>query len=636
MKKQSALRSGSWGGWCLFISSIFLPSFAAAQQVTCLGQPATIVGTAGDDVLNGTSGDDVIAGLAGNDVIRGEGGNDRICGGTGNDTLEGGAGRDRLSGGGGTDTLDGNEGNDTLDGQAGDDILKGGAGRDTLSGGSGSDILVGQDADDTLRGGAGEDTLNGGGGTDILDGQADNDTCFNGEQNSGCETTCTETTAEEFETQAFGAWADTLNHARSLGYANTEVAQSCIEVSTGETKHVAATLVNPTGSPPDDRVFLASSTPYHLAFLVKVDANGIPTVFNQNGGVRMPPDAPGEVVGADGTPLGNASTSQVMSAVANDCPAAWVDYLFCLAEENALTIVQTAACFIAIDLELIATGATLGTAAAFLTPATLAICSDIIAGPIPPGAEGSSCNPPNDDVCELNSQCSEVDTCQWGFCVPAIPANTGADCSDESSAFPRCATGSQSVLYTLECKDSGYCALKDTDCPTGQMCTGDPGSASCQNECDDAIACTRDEFVPGIGCTHTPDDSLCATDNDNSDANCTKSICSPQDSRSDASGCLEGAIEPDGSLCDDGVACTTQDICANSGICAGGMPDDSFCPNQDNGDGDCLRIICSGGGCLSIASEPDFSPCDDGDLCTSGDFCFNLGVCVGNRIPNCP
>ena len=44
----------------------------AAPTYTCFGQPATIVGTPGDDVLYG-SGDtaDVIVGLGGNDSIRG-------------------------------------------------------------------------------------------------------------------------------------------------------------------------------------------------------------------------------------------------------------------------------------------------------------------------------------------------------------------------------------------------------------------------------------------------------------------------------------------------------------------------------------------------------------------------------------
>jgi hypothetical protein len=72
---------------------------------SCLGQPATRIGTNGADTINGTSGADVIVGLGGSDKINGAAGNDRICGGDGNDTLTGGKGVDRFDAGGGNDTL---------------------------------------------------------------------------------------------------------------------------------------------------------------------------------------------------------------------------------------------------------------------------------------------------------------------------------------------------------------------------------------------------------------------------------------------------------------------------------------------------------------------------------------------------
>jgi Ca2+-binding RTX toxin-like protein len=121
----------------------------------CFGMPATIVGTAGNDVLRGTPGNDVIVGLAGHDVIDGRGGDDLICGGDGNDTLRGGTGNDKLSGG---------EDNDILWGGAGDDLLEGGPGRDRASGGSGNDILRGGEGDDMLN------VVDGAGGNDIADG----------------------------------------------------------------------------------------------------------------------------------------------------------------------------------------------------------------------------------------------------------------------------------------------------------------------------------------------------------------------------------------------------------------------------------------------------------------------------------
>ncbi len=82
---------------------VVLPASASAvpagDEYTCDGQPATIVGTDGQDTLIGTSGPDVIVGLGEKDVIQGEGGADVICGGPGADELDGGGGPDRLFGG---------------------------------------------------------------------------------------------------------------------------------------------------------------------------------------------------------------------------------------------------------------------------------------------------------------------------------------------------------------------------------------------------------------------------------------------------------------------------------------------------------------------------------------------------------
>lgn len=89
------------------------PAWAAE---TCAGETATVVGTAGDDVLRGTSGRDVIAGLGGADVISGLEGRDLVCGGPGNDEVRAGAGADTLvwNPGDGSDLLTGGAGADRL------------------------------------------------------------------------------------------------------------------------------------------------------------------------------------------------------------------------------------------------------------------------------------------------------------------------------------------------------------------------------------------------------------------------------------------------------------------------------------------------------------------------------------------
>jgi hypothetical protein len=102
---------------------------ASAAMPTCRGEPATIVGTGGDDRINGTSGDDVIWSGEGDDVVNGKGGNDTICLGSGDDEGRGGSGDDYILGGAGNDVLSGNKGNDTVNGGKGIDLCRQGSKR---------------------------------------------------------------------------------------------------------------------------------------------------------------------------------------------------------------------------------------------------------------------------------------------------------------------------------------------------------------------------------------------------------------------------------------------------------------------------------------------------------------------------
>ena len=73
-----------------------------------------------------------------------------LLGGAGDDLLQGGAGADRLEGGDGNDVLLGEAGNDALFGDAGKDLLLGGRGLDVLTGGRGFDLVIGGPDDDIL------------------------------------------------------------------------------------------------------------------------------------------------------------------------------------------------------------------------------------------------------------------------------------------------------------------------------------------------------------------------------------------------------------------------------------------------------------------------------------------------------
>ena len=149
----------------LYIVSSGVPASAAPR---CFGQPATIVGTAGDDVLHGTRGSDVIWLGDGDDTVQAGAGADLVCGGEGNDFIHLGRGRDRARGGTGSDGIFGGAGADALLGEKGADGLTGGRGRDVLRGQRGHDVLAGGDGDDRLAGGPGSEILNGGDGDDRL------------------------------------------------------------------------------------------------------------------------------------------------------------------------------------------------------------------------------------------------------------------------------------------------------------------------------------------------------------------------------------------------------------------------------------------------------------------------------------
>jgi Ca2+-binding RTX toxin-like protein len=124
----------------------------------CHGRRATIVGTAGDDVIHGTPGRDVIWGGPGDDTIYGELGNDLICGGAGDDVIHGGRGNDEIYGGRGADRVFGDLGDDKVSGGPGSyDDVAGGLGIDTVDGGPGDyDLVHGDYGYDRMSGGPGK------------------------------------------------------------------------------------------------------------------------------------------------------------------------------------------------------------------------------------------------------------------------------------------------------------------------------------------------------------------------------------------------------------------------------------------------------------------------------------------------
>ena len=165
VRRSSAIVVSSALVAALAATAIAAPVSAAKPK--CMGQKATIIGTAGADVITGTPKRDVIVAKGGDDVIFGRGGNDLICAGAGDDRVAGNGGSDRIAGQVGDDRLFGGAANDWLFGGAGSDVAGGGGGRDRLFGGPDADRLFGGTGPDVIGGGKGNDTLNGGIGVDL-------------------------------------------------------------------------------------------------------------------------------------------------------------------------------------------------------------------------------------------------------------------------------------------------------------------------------------------------------------------------------------------------------------------------------------------------------------------------------------
>jgi Ca2+-binding RTX toxin-like protein len=173
-----------------------------------VNRPATILGGAGNDVLNGGAGNELLDGGDGNDRIDGNGGADTSLMGAGNDTFvwDPGDGSDIVNGQDGFDTMlfNGSNGNETFDASANGSRLRffrnlgnivmdvgttekldvralGGDDATTIhdlsgtgvtnifvDGGDGNDSFVGSALPETFLGGAGNDTAVFGDG-DFLD-----------------------------------------------------------------------------------------------------------------------------------------------------------------------------------------------------------------------------------------------------------------------------------------------------------------------------------------------------------------------------------------------------------------------------------------------------------------------------------
>lgn len=144
-------------------------TFTSIENLTGSNLRDTLMGNAGNNLINGAIGDDVLLGFDGDDTLIGGsgGGNNEMYGGRGNDLYIVDA-LDTLIEleGEGTDTVQTTMGNFTLRAHI-ENMIYVGPGDFAGTGNAQNNVITGSGGNDTLAGRGGNDTLNGGAGADL-------------------------------------------------------------------------------------------------------------------------------------------------------------------------------------------------------------------------------------------------------------------------------------------------------------------------------------------------------------------------------------------------------------------------------------------------------------------------------------
>ncbi|MEM1025710.1 MAG: FG-GAP-like repeat-containing protein [Myxococcota bacterium] len=241
---------------------------------------------------------------------------------------------------------------------------------------------------------------------------------------------------------------------------------------------------------------------------------------------------------------------------------------------------------------------------------------------------------PDETPCDDGDLCTRTDVCMAGVCAgrDALNCDGSATCvvgscdpaTGECVGEPE-ADGTpcdNACVFNGSCRD-GACVGVPNTCPAGASCEELRG-------CDPVVGCVYDVAEDGTRCD---DDSLC-TLSDRCEAGecvgdifscpqpptCFEAFCDPE------VGCVEQAL-PDGTACEDEDLCTVMTECS-TGVC------------QSLVDVECALLPCMQGNECNPgtgACEPEYlvqgTFCDDGNLCTAGEFCDNNDCRNGVKAP---
>ena len=271
-------------------------------------------------------------------------------------------------------------------------------------------------------------------------------------------------------------------------------------------------------------------------------------------------------------------------------------------------------------------------------------------------------------ACEVDAECQADFTCKEVVsvekvkgkqCVPKVPAGSEAEFGECTCSTAAVKQKLQTTCFIENMGDDGKISLCEgkrlcmvsglTACtapkPEAELCDGidnDCDGDTDEKSCDDGNACTTDACKSEGKCIHidmsgTPcnaDDNVCT----DADA-CQQGLCIPGSLKDcddnnpctkDACDMSEGCTKTndDGAPCDDDNPCTVGDICGD-GSCEKGTPKGCNAGNS------CVAGSCNPAtGKCKYVDQPKGTPCEDGNICSTGDNCSG-NACLAGGAKDC-
>ncbi len=249
--------------------------------------------------------------------------------------------------------------------------------------------------------------------------------------------------------------------------------------------------------------------------------------------------------------------------------------------------------------------------------------------------------------CSISDHCDGVGKCIGGSARTCAGGNCLVGACDE--AGDKC--GTKPAAAGATCTDGSICTQADT-CDSAGVCKG-----ANPQVCDDKNPCTTDSCDAVKGCVYTPaagatcDDGNSCTTGDKCDTagNCQAGTfvcqCQTDAGCNDANACTTDKCVANkcsntitaGAVCDDKNPCSLASTCNSTGACVADATKTYDCSAQND---TCNTGVCyastAGTAACKKQPKPKGVSCDDGQYCTTGDLCDDVGKCIGGVAPTCP